>query len=99
MCKRCGCDNLYKDSFAQDRVVSNGWRIVRKGGRIKAAGSWWHAKELESIIGELVFFQIYDYWMEKVEIYRGTFANTIFFCNAKPNTKKETQNKWTNKES
>ncbi len=74
----------YKDRYAPDGVVSTGWRYVRKGGRIKAAGTWWHAPELEPLVGEFVHFSVYDYWMEKLMISRGAIGCRGLFCDAFP---------------
>lgn len=75
-------NEFYCDRFASDGVISNGWRIVRKGGRIKVAGQWWKSEHLEPIVGELVYFQVYDYWMEKLIVDRGASGCHGYFCDA-----------------
>ena len=75
---------LYKDWFAPDGMVASGWRIVRNGGRVKVAGSYWRSADLLPIVGELVHFQVYDYWMEKLEISRGLIGCWDFYCYAIP---------------
>lgn len=76
-------NQFYKDRFAWDGIISTGWRIVRSGGRVKVAGRYWHAKELESIVGELVYFVVYDYWMEKLIISRGVVGCIKRYCDAR----------------
>lgn len=74
--------NCYKDRYCSDGVVSTGWRYVKRGGKIKVAGSYWHAPELETIVGEYIFFSVYDYWMEKLQISRGAAGCMRFYCYA-----------------
>lgn len=75
-------NSLYKDRFASDGVISCGWRIVRIGGKIKVAGRYWHHAKMEPLVGELVHFQVYDYWMEKLLISRGAIGCRGYFCDA-----------------
>jgi hypothetical protein len=75
-------DKNYSDSYAPDGVVANGWRIVRKGGKIKVNNSYWHSEKLETIVGEQVYFQVYDYWFEKLIIERGACGCHGFYCYA-----------------
>ena len=77
-------NDFYKDRFASDGVISCGWRIVRRGGRIKVAGVWWSSSKLDPLAGELVHFQVYDYWMEKLLISRGAVGCRGYFCDALP---------------
>jgi hypothetical protein len=82
-------ERIYTDSYATDGVIANGWRTIRKGGKIKVDNTWWYAKELEDLVGELVYFSVYDYWMEKLQVQRGRIGCMSYYCDAKPAAEKE----------
>jgi hypothetical protein len=60
--------NLYADRRAPDGVFANGWRRVRSGG----------------MVGDLVYVEMNDYWMQEIIIHAGRVGCTGFLCRAKP---------------
>lgn len=74
---------LYADRYCADGVISNGWRTVRKGGRVKFGAQWYINENLQHIVGEFVHVQMDDYWQIEVQILRGRIGCMKWFCNAK----------------
>lgn len=75
-------ERLYADRNAPDGIIAGGWRIVKKGGRIKFGGSWYEHESLKAIKGELVYVHMGEYWGTYIQVYRGVFSCTKWFCNA-----------------
>lgn len=50
------------DGRALDGLVSDGERLVRKGGRVKFAGAWWQHDLLVPYVGRYVYLDNIDYW-------------------------------------
>jgi hypothetical protein len=75
------CDP-YRDRRAPDGLFANGWRYVRKGGRVKVAGAWYAHEKLKEIVGEYVMVFMGDYWMGEVQIHRGACGCHGWYCNA-----------------
>lgn len=76
-------NNFYKDRYCADGIISDGWRYVKKGGRVKIGGKYYHDPRLEEIVEEYVHVQINCYWMSEVIIFRGAIGCTRFYCLAK----------------
>lgn len=75
---------MYADRRAPDGVIATGWRTVRKGGRVKFASCWYEADELKEIVGEYVWVDANDYWLQEVLIHRGRIGCLVFLCKAVP---------------
>ena len=88
--QRSFSERLYADSRAPDGVFASGWRRVRKGGRVKAAGYWYQSDALKEIVGELIHVQIGDYWMGDILVSRGVVGCQDWFCNAEVEITAET---------
>lgn len=77
---------LYADRFAGDGVIASGWRYVKKGvkkgGRIKFGGAYYEHESLKPLAKEYVYVHMGDYWQGHVQVFRGAFGATGFFCNA-----------------
>ena len=58
-----------KDVLAPDGIVYFGQRIVRKGGRVKYAGSWWQHDKLLPFVGLEVGVRSEDYWITSITIW------------------------------
>jgi hypothetical protein len=52
------------DIYASDGKVSNGWRVVRKGGWVKMWGQWWRHTKLLPFVGARVWISAEDYWLQ-----------------------------------
>lgn len=63
-------------------MICSGWRRVKKGGKVKFGGSYYKASQLESIVGQLVWVHMGDYWMSHVEIHRGVIGCSEWYCKA-----------------
>lgn len=75
--------NPYADRKCADGVFCDGWRKVKKGGKVKAAGVYYEHDSLKGIEGELVHVQMHGYWMEEVLISRGAIGCKGALCVAK----------------
>jgi hypothetical protein len=80
-------NNFYNDRRCADGVFASGWRYVKKGGRVKVAGTWYADEKLKEIVGEFVHVQMGEYWMSHVQISRGAMGCMGWFCNAKTEEK------------
>jgi hypothetical protein len=71
------------DGHAPDGITSEGFRVVRSGGRVKFASVWWQSDALKPYEGETVFCQGQDYWqtMMHVSTCHGGFN---WLCNVTP---------------
>lgn len=76
--------NLYADTRALDGGLSTGWRRVKKGGRIKFAGTWFYAPELDGIKGTLVSVSMGEYWESFIVVQRGVIGCLGWLCRAYP---------------
>lgn len=56
------------DGHAQDGITSEGFRVVRAGGRVKFASVWWFGEALKEHVGETVFCQGQDYWQQEMDV-------------------------------
>lgn len=74
---------LYADRRCADGLFSSGWRKVKKGGRIKAAGNWYQNDRLKEIEGELVHVMMNCYWLSEIIVSRGVIGCSEWYCNAK----------------
>ena len=54
------------DKRCADGVFSHGERLVRKGGRIKAAGNWYQSNRIKGWVGRYVHVQMNDYWLSEI---------------------------------
>jgi hypothetical protein len=70
-----------RDSRAFDGVFSEGYRLVRKGGRVKAAGVWFQSDLLLPYVGKSVFLANIDYWLGDVDAF--TDGGHVFIGNLK----------------
>lgn len=75
---------LYADRKAPDGGIASGWRFIKKGGRIKFGGSYFEHPTLIPLVGEYVYVHMGEYWASYVDVYRGAFGATGFFCKAVP---------------
>lgn len=69
-----------RDSYCVDGVISDGERIVRKGGIVLFAKGKWQSDKLLPVVGETVTIFMDDYWMTEA------FASWLHgdeFCNLK----------------
>jgi|CXWL01.1.fsa_nt_gi hypothetical protein len=73
---------LYADRRALDGGLASGWRYVKKGGKVKFGGAYYTNPKLCKIVGEYVFITNVDYWGQDVEIHRGAFGCSGWFCKA-----------------
>lgn len=76
--------DAYADRKAPDGVFSDGWRKVRRGGRIKCAGQWFESRALIPFVGDLVHVQVDDYWMQSVVVSVGRIGCAKYLCHAEP---------------
>jgi hypothetical protein len=74
----------YADRYCADGVISSGWRVVRKAGRIKFGGAWYEADSLCGLTGELVLVQMGEYWGSYVLVFRGAVGCIGYHCRATP---------------
>lgn len=72
----------YRDHRCADGIFESGWRRVKSGGRIKAAGSWYVHDKLKEIVGELVHIHMGDYWMSYIIVERGAIGCCGWYCTA-----------------
>ena len=72
----------YSDSRCADGVFADGWRRVKRGGRIKAGGMWYSADQLEEIVGELVHVFMGEYWQGHITVHRGRIGCQGYYCRA-----------------
>lgn len=56
----------HPDQRAQDGIVADGWRKVRKGGVVKFASAWWTHPELKNHVDQFVYLSNPDYWMTEL---------------------------------
>lgn len=75
-------ERLYADRKAPDGGFASGWRIVKKGGRIKCAGHWYANERLKELEGELVSVMMGEYWESWIVVSRGVVGCSSWFCNA-----------------
>ena len=80
--RRSFSERLYADRKAPDGGIANGWRKVKKGGRVKIGGAWYAHESLKAIVGELVNVQIGEYWGSYVLVSRGVIGCMEHFCKA-----------------
>ena len=55
--------------MAPDGVPEYGFRLVRKGGRVKFAGEWWQHEDLRIFVGEFVVVRATEYWLQNTEVW------------------------------
>ena len=55
-------NNQRRTYCAPDGIISEGWRAVRKGGRVKFAGLWWQSDKLIPYVGQDIWCHGQDYW-------------------------------------
>jgi len=61
-------------------MFSDGLRLVRKGGRVKAAGQWFKSEKLLPYVGKQVAICNLEYWLSEADAHDakyGTFIATI----------------------
>lgn len=80
--RRSLSERLYADRKCADGMLASGWRKVKKGGRVKFAGSWYSDPKLAEIVGELVNVAMGEYWCSFVYVSRGAIGCVGWFCNA-----------------
>ena len=51
-----------RDIRAPDGLFYAGWRMVRKGGRVKAGGAWYKSDRLLPFVGREIWVAIGEYW-------------------------------------
>jgi hypothetical protein len=59
-----------RDAVCADGVMDYGWRKVRKGGVVKAYGSYWQDDRLIPFIGDYVVVNSTDYHCVVVEVFK-----------------------------
>jgi hypothetical protein len=64
-------EKRYPDAKAPDGIAADGWRQIRKGGRIKWRNSYWYHAELEPFTGCFVKVGNGDYWNQELEASKG----------------------------
>ena len=72
---------LNADKKAWDGLFYAGWRKVRAGGRIKAAGCWYQDDQLLPFISKKVYVRMNDYWQTEILVYAWRETNS-FICKA-----------------
>jgi len=63
-------NGLRNDVMCSDGVMDYGWRLVRKGGIIKAYGSNWQDNKLLPFVGQYVAVNSTHYWCTAINVYR-----------------------------
>ena len=59
-------DRSRRDSRAPDGIFSEGYRLVRPGGRIKAVDNWYQHDALIPHVGSTIFVMMNDYWYSEI---------------------------------
>ena len=75
--------NPRSDTAASDGIFSHGYRLVRPGGRVKAADTWYQHDALIPYVGDTVYVMVNDYWYSELICITDDYAKT-HICNAKP---------------
>ena len=55
-----------RDHRAEDGHFDSGWRLVRAGGWIKAAGCWFQSDLLLPYVDTQVWVLVNDYWLSEI---------------------------------
>lgn len=58
--------NPRSDTAAPDGIFSHGYRLVRPGGRVKAADTWFQHDALIPYVGDTVYVMMNDYWYSEL---------------------------------
>ena len=58
--------NPRSDTAAPDGIFSHGYRLVRPGGRVKAADTWFQHDALIPYVGTTVYVMVNDYWYSEL---------------------------------
>jgi hypothetical protein len=58
------------DTHAQDGMMAGGWRVVRRGGWVKAFGYYWQHDDLLPYVGRRVWMSNSTYWRQECSAYR-----------------------------
>lgn len=73
---------IYADRYCADGVISDGWRRVKQGGKVKIGGYYYANEKLAELTGELVHVQVGEYHQTYVLISRGRIGCMDYFCRA-----------------
>lgn len=75
-------NGLPNDVMCPDGVMDYGWRLVRKGGRVKAYGDYWQDDKLIPFVGQHVVVDSTHYWCTAIRVYRNypSNLNSDFIC-------------------
>lgn len=61
-----------RDSYCADGMISDGERVVRKGGVVKFGRQTWSSPKLVPFEGDVVTVYMNDYWMTEAFAARGS---------------------------
>lgn len=80
------------DTKALDGLFAEGYREIRPGGWIKAAGYWWQSDQLIPFVGRRALVMMQDYWQQECSAHpEGCDRKTTIYLND-PKSRKESQN-------
>ena len=58
-----------RDVLAPDGIPEYGWRLVRKGGKVKIAKDYFQHDKLIPFIGKYIAFCVNDYWLQEIRFF------------------------------
>lgn len=73
-----------RDQRCSDGIFSDGWRLVRKGGRVKAARVWFQHDKLIPYVGGYVHVQMNDYWCQEAIVYQRRYDGSSYIATVEP---------------